>query len=53
MDTSGVVSSLEATLEFLDLDSNRALVGAIKLNRKEHLLIAQALCGNLRIDDVP
>jgi hypothetical protein len=40
MDISGVVFSLEAQLEFLDLNSNRALVGVIKLNRKEYLLIA-------------
>ncbi len=43
----------EAPLNFLDLESSRALVGAIELNRKEYLLVAQALHGNLGIDDVP
>ncbi len=41
IDTRGVVSGLEALLEFLDLDSSRALVGAIKLNREEIVLVTQ------------
>jgi hypothetical protein len=44
---------LEAPLEFPNLESSRALVGAIELNKEESLLVVQALCGNLGIDDVP
>jgi hypothetical protein len=52
-DMSGFMSSLEAPLKFLDLKSSRALISAIKLNRKESLLATQALCGKLGISDVP
>jgi hypothetical protein len=36
IDTQGVVSGLEAPLEFLDLDSDRALIGVTKLSRKKN-----------------
>ncbi len=51
IDTQGVVSRLEASLKFLDLNSGRALVGAIKLNREEIVLIVQPLQAKLKIDD--
>jgi hypothetical protein len=51
IDTQGVVSRLEAPLKFLDLNSGRALVGAIKLNREEIVLIVQPLQAKLKIDD--
>ncbi len=38
---------LEALLEFLDLDSGKALVGVIELSRKEIVLTTQALQANL------
>ncbi len=53
MDMHHSMFGFEAPLNFLDLESSRALVGAIELNRKEYLLVAQALHGNLGIDDVP
>jgi hypothetical protein len=34
-DTCGGVVGLDAALEFVDLNNNRALVGAIELNREE------------------
>ncbi len=43
IDTQGVVFGLEASLKFPDLDSGRALVGAIKLNREEIILPTQPL----------
>ncbi len=49
--TRGVVSRLEAPLEFLDLDNGRALVGAIELNRKQIVLATQALQANLEKND--
>ncbi len=51
-DTCGGVVGLEASLEFVDLNNNRALVGAIELNREETFLVVQTLCGNLGMDDV-
>jgi hypothetical protein len=39
MDTHDFMSGLEAPLEFLDLKSSRALVGAVELNREESLLV--------------
>jgi len=45
------VSGLEAPLEFLDLNSGRALVGAIELSRKEIVLATQALQVNLKTDN--
>jgi hypothetical protein len=42
IDTRGVVSGLETMLEFLDLDSGRALVGVIELSRKNNFLCIQA-----------
>jgi hypothetical protein len=51
IDTRGVVSRLETPLEFLDLGSGRALVGAIELSRKEIVLATQALQANLETDD--
>ncbi len=53
MDTCDFMFGLEAPLEFPNLESSRALVGAIELNKEESLLVVQALCGNLGIDDVP
>ncbi len=38
-DTRGGVVGLEASLEFVDLNNNTALVGAIELNREETFLI--------------
>jgi hypothetical protein len=52
IDTCGGVVGLEALLELIDLNSNRALVGAIELNREETFLVVQTLCGNLGMDDV-
>jgi hypothetical protein len=37
IDTHDVVSGLEPPLEFLDMKSNKTLVGAIKLNREKRL----------------
>jgi hypothetical protein len=45
------VSGLEAPLEFLDLNSGRALVGAIELSIKEIVLATQALQVNLKTDN--
>jgi hypothetical protein len=52
IDTHDVVYGLEPPLEFLDMKSNRTLVGAIKLNREKRLLATQVLHGSLGIDDV-
>ncbi len=52
IDTHDVMYGLEPPLEFLDMKSNRTLVGAIKLNRGKRLLAAQVLHGSLGIDDV-
>jgi len=41
------VFGLEALLEFLDLDSGKALVGVIELSRKEIVLTTRALQANL------
>jgi hypothetical protein len=53
MDTCDSMFGLEAPLEFPNLESSRAIVSAIELNREESILVVQALCGNLGIDDVP
>ncbi len=45
------MSGLEAMLEFLDLDSGRALVRAIELNRVEIILATQPLQAKLKTDD--
>ncbi len=50
-DTQGVVTRLEALLQFIDLDNGRALVGAIKLYKEEIVLAAQPLQARLKIDD--
>lgn len=47
-----VVCGLEPPLEFENIKSNRTLVGVIKLNREETLLVTQTLHGSLGIDDV-
>jgi hypothetical protein len=47
------MSGLEVPLKFPNLESIKALIGAIELNKEESLLATQALCGSLRIDDVP
>ncbi len=51
IDTHSGVVGLEAPLKFVDLNSNRDLVGAIELNKEESFLVVQALCGNLGMDD--
>ncbi len=42
---------LEAPLKFPDLDSGKALVGAIKLNREEIVLAIQPLQARLKKND--
>ncbi len=38
-------------MEFAKLESDRTLVGAIKLNKEEAFLASQALCGSLGLDE--
>jgi len=45
------VSGLKTLLKFPDLDSGRALIGAMKLNREEIVLTTQPLQAKLKIDD--
>ncbi len=47
-----VVCGLEPPLEFAHIKSNKTLVGVLKLNREETLLVAQTLCGSLGTNDV-
>jgi hypothetical protein len=42
-ETHGKVSSLEAPLNFVDVDKNRTLVGAIQLSKEDAFLATQAL----------
>jgi len=51
INTRGVVSGLKTLLKFPDLDSGRALIGAMKLNREEIVLTTQPLQAKLKIDD--
>jgi hypothetical protein len=51
-ETHGRAFGLEAPLNFVDVDTNRTLVGAIELFREDALLVAQALKGCLGLDDV-
>jgi hypothetical protein len=51
-ETHGRASGLEAPLDFVDVDMNKTLVGAIELFKEDALLVAQALKGSLGIDDV-
>ncbi len=51
IDTWGVVSKFEAPLNFPDLDSGSALVGAIKLNSEEIVLATKPLQAKLKVDD--
>jgi len=34
------------------LENNKTLLGAVKLNKEKTLLVAQALCGSLGMDDM-
>jgi hypothetical protein len=52
IDMRGGVVGFEVLLEFVDLNINKVLVGAIELNREETFLVVQALCGNFGMDDV-
>jgi hypothetical protein len=45
------VSKFEAPLNFPDLDSGSALVGAIKLNSEEIVLATKPLQAKLKVDD--
>jgi len=47
----GVVFGLEPPMHFHELDSSRALVGAIELNREEVILASQALQRSVGVDD--
>jgi hypothetical protein len=49
-ETNGRASSLEAPLDFVDVDMNRTLVGAIELFREDAFLVALALRGSLGLD---
>lgn len=51
IDTHAIVLGLEPLSEFPNIDNSKTLVGAIELNRKEILLVVEALCGNLRVDE--
>jgi len=51
LETRGVVFGLEPPIHFHELDSSKALVGAIELNRKEVILTSQALQRNVGVDD--
>lgn len=51
IDTHKVVSGLATLVEFAKLESDRTLVGAIKLYREEACLASQALCGSLGLDE--
>jgi hypothetical protein len=52
IETNVVVSWFKAPLDFPDSKSNKTLVGAIELNRKESLVAAQALCNSLGVEDM-
>lgn len=49
--TCGVAFELKAPMDFHELDSSRAMIGAIELNREETILASQALRRNVRVDD--
>jgi hypothetical protein len=51
IDIHKVFSGLATPMEFTKVESDRTLVGAIKLNREEALLAFQALRGSLRLDE--
>jgi hypothetical protein len=51
LETHGRASSLEVPLDFVDVDLNRTLVGAIEFFRKNAFLATQALKGSLGLDD--
>ncbi len=51
-ETHGRASSLETLLDFVDVDTNRTLVGAIQKFREDAFLVAQVLKGSLGLDDV-
>ncbi len=52
LETHGSSFGLEAPLDFVDVDKNRTLVGAIELSREDAFLATQALRGSLGLDDV-
>jgi hypothetical protein len=52
IDTHGIMFKLQVPLEFLDLNNSRTLVGVIELNRKDIILVVEALHGSLGIDYV-
>ncbi len=52
LETHGRASGLEAPLEFVDVNKNRTLVGAIELFREDALLVTQVLEGSLGLNDV-
>ncbi len=51
IDIHKVVLGLATPMEFAKLESDRTLVGAIKLNKEEAFLASQALCGSLGLDE--
>ncbi len=51
IDIHKVFLGLATPIEFAKLESDRTLVGAIKLNREETFLVSQALCGSLGLDE--
>jgi hypothetical protein len=51
IETHGKAFSLEAPLEFQDVDSSRTLLGAIELFRQDTLLAYQALRSSLGTND--
>ncbi len=51
LETCGVVFGLEPPMHFRELNSSRALVGAIELNKEEVILASQTLRRNVEVDD--